>query len=76
MKLRADISKAPVAAGKYPLSHSEKSSLGMKGIVLSTLSAIIFLIQSARKVDKQFKLPWQPCDTGDITGLRPTADFK
>lgn len=50
-----DISKAPVAAGKYPLGCSEKSSLGTKGMVLSVPSALIFFIQSARKVDKQFK---------------------
>lgn len=55
MKLGAGISKAPVAAGKYPLSLSEKSSLGTKGMVLSVLSALIFFIQSARKVDRQFK---------------------
>lgn len=55
MTLGADISIAPGAAGKHSLSLSEKSSLGMKGMVLSVLSALIFFIQSARKVDNQFK---------------------
>lgn len=47
-----------------------------KDWVFSVFSALIFFIQTARKVDKLFKRPWQLCDTGATTGLRPETDFK